>query len=158
MSCGVASAGSWTARLTDVASAENSKPNSKRVPGRPFKPGQSGNPGGRPKGLAAAVREMAPAEDLVRWYQAIWARDEVQLAILGVNLEQVTLAERNKAGEWLTERGYGKAPTHAPIEGENPLELDSVARRIATVLDELAERREAVATREAPPTELAGTG
>ena len=40
-------------------SAENSGPNSKkRVIGRPFKKGQSGSPGGRPKTLEA-VRELA---------------------------------------------------------------------------------------------------
>ena len=133
------------------------QPENRNDAGR-FVPGQSGNPGGRPKGLAAAVRELAPAEDLVKWYTAIWLRDKATLLKLGVPLKSVTLAERNKAGEWLTERGYGKAPTHAPIEGENPLELDSIARRIAAVVDELAARREADAAGSAPLTELAGTG
>ncbi len=133
--------------------------NSRRTPeGRPWKPGESGNPGGRPKGLASAVREKATPDKLVAYYSAIWDRDEVALAILGINLEQVTLAERNKAGEWLTERGYGKAPTHQPIEGENPLELDSVARRIAGLVDELAQRRAAAAPSSAAPGQLAGTG
>ena len=38
-------------------SADNSTENSKKVvPGKPFKPGQTGNPGGRPKG-AVGFRE-----------------------------------------------------------------------------------------------------
>lgn len=111
--------------------------------GKGWKPGQSGNPGGRPKGLAAAVREKAPPHELVRWYAAIWLLDLAELAALGVDPDACTLQERNKAGEWLSERGYGKAPSHAPVEGENPLELDSLERAIGEVVDDLAAKRQA---------------
>jgi len=115
-----------------------------------FKPGQSGNPGGKVKGLAAAVRDLAPAHELARWYAAIWNRNEVELATFGVDPAAVTLTERNKAGEWLSERGYGKAPAFAPVEGGDPLERNTVEHEIAGLVDELGTRREADAARRAP--------
>ena len=36
---------------------ENAENSTKTVVGRPFLPGQTGNPGGRPKGMSAYVRE-----------------------------------------------------------------------------------------------------
>jgi len=54
-------------------SAQEQQKNSKRVPGRPFKKGQSGNPGGRPAGTVSLLTELrrqlslgATAEDVVR--------------------------------------------------------------------------------------------
>lgn len=48
-----------------MGAAENSKRSArKKVPGRPFTKGQSGNPGGRPRALGelkAQCREMTPA-------------------------------------------------------------------------------------------------
>lgn len=108
-----------------------------------FKPGQSGNPGGRPKGLASKIRERVPPEDLADWYIALWTKDTDRLAELGVDLKDITLAERNKAGEWLSDRGYGKAPVYAPVEDGDPLELSAVDRAIDGGLDELAARRQA---------------
>jgi hypothetical protein len=51
----------YTGRLPPVnRSAENSQETARRRSrGRPFKPGQSGNPGGRPKGSKTyAIREL----------------------------------------------------------------------------------------------------
>ena len=121
-----------------------------------FKPGQSGNPGGRPKGLAAKVREMVPADQLAEWYYALWTRDETKLKELGVDLKDVTLDQRNKAGEWLGERGYGKAPAYAPVNDGDPLDLDQTDRAIASTLDDLAARREAKAPVGSPGTAVAG--
>jgi hypothetical protein len=42
----------------DFMNADSSTNNSKRVPGRPFKKGQSGNPSGRPKSVAIQLREQ----------------------------------------------------------------------------------------------------
>jgi len=97
---------------------------------------------------------MAPAHELVRWYTAIWQRDEDELDALGVSLKDVTLAERNKAGEWLTERGYGKAPTHAPVTGDDPLELDTAGTAVKRAVDELASRRDASAAGGSAEAEL----
>ncbi len=104
-----------------------------------------------PRGLASAVRAVAPPGKLAEFYLAVFAAnsdlvdeaDRERFASI-LNGAKVTLADRLKAGEWLSDRGYGKAPSHAPIDGENPLELDSVARRITELVnrvDELAARR-----------------
>lgn len=108
--------------------------------GRPFQVGQSGNPGGRPKGLASKIRELVPAEQLAEFYLALWMRNGRVLRKLGIKVGDVTLADRTRAADWLADRGYGKAPQFAPVEGEDPLEL--IDHRIADVLDELAARRE----------------
>ena len=47
----------------------------------------------------------------------------------------------------LLDRGYGKAPAFAAIEGGDPLELSAIAAEIQGIADELAARRDA---REAP--------
>lgn len=126
--------------------AQNSEPATPKVVGRPFEPGQSGNPGGRPKGLATKIRELAPAEELAGFYLALWTRDGKVLRRLGIKVADVTLAERTKAADWLADRGYGKAPQYAAVEGEDPLELtDPLDLSIEAALDELAARREAQA-------------
>lgn len=150
---------------TPDPTAENSRPAAatRRSPGRPFKPGQSGNPGGRPKGLATIVRELAPARDRAAFYAAVLFAgtdrglmdDELRNMLGGY---EVTLRDRMQAAEWLTDRAEGKAPTHAPVEGENPLELDSVERAIRGIVDELAERRAAAPVGDAANGALADTG
>lgn len=102
---------------------------SRRTPeGTPWQKGQSGNPGGRPKGIAAKAREIIgndPSELLDVFLEI--ARDPKQKA-----------TDRRAAAESLLDRAYGKAPSFAPVDGENPLELDSVGRRVAAIVDELA--------------------
>ena len=114
----------------------------KRVNGR-FAPGSSGNPGGRPKGLAARVREQMPEEELV----AAQIKVAKGLKVAG---QKPTIRDMLQAREWLTERGWGKAAAFAPIEGENPLELSDIDRSVAAVVDELAARREAAPAERAP--------
>lgn len=56
------------------------------------------NPGGRPKGLAAEVREaVSQGKDLIEFHLRI-LHDEGQKT-----------ADRISAAEWLTNRGFGKA-------------------------------------------------
>jgi hypothetical protein len=50
-------------------------------------------------------------------------------------------SERIAAVRELLDRGYGKAPAFAAIEGTDPLELESLARDIQGIADELAARR-----------------
>jgi len=131
-------------------SAQNSNgsaPGRKRVVGKPFEPGKSGNPGGRPKGLAAAVRESYPAGEIV----AGMVKIAKGLKIAG---QKPTIADMVRAREWLADRGYGKAAAFAALEGGDPLELGAVDEAIAGVVDELAARREAEAPERAAPRTL----
>lgn len=76
--------------------AENSNPT---APGRPFKPGQSGNPGGRPKGLAAQIRDATKdGQEIVEFYLQVFRGNH-------------DLSEKHQmdAASWLADRAYGKA-------------------------------------------------
>jgi hypothetical protein len=103
-----------------------------------FRPGQSGNPGGRPKGIAAAVKDRVKPEDLVDILVEV-AQDP-----------RAKASERIAAVKELTDRGWGKAPAFAAIEGSDPLELGAIAAEAQAIADELTARRIA---REAPPGE-----
>jgi hypothetical protein len=78
--------------------------------------GISGNPGGRPQGLAKATRELV-GEDGMKLVQLWWdiARDETRRD-----------SDRLEASRLLADRGWGKAPAYAPIEEDNPLGLEDV--------------------------------
>jgi hypothetical protein len=77
-----------------------------------FPTGVSGNPGGRPKGLAKATRELV-GEDGTALTQLWWdiARDETRRD-----------SDRLEASRLLADRGWGKAAAYQPQEGD-PLEL-----------------------------------
>ena len=75
-------------------------------------PGQSGNPGGRPKGLARATRELV-------------GEDGMALAELWWSIAQDPMrrdSDRLEASKLLAERGWGKAGAFEPVEGD-PLDL-----------------------------------
>lgn len=139
-----------------MEAAQNRDESAKPVRGRPFEPGNRANPGGRPKGLSAKVRELAPPEKLTEFYLAILNRDGKELRKLGIKVSEVQLSDRLKAADWLADRGYGKAPQHTPVEGADPLELDGVDASIAAVLDDLAGAREKKAARDSAAGEVAG--
>ena len=73
------------------------------VTGRGFRPGRSGNPGGRPQGLARATRELV-GEDGMELAQLWWDIDRLE------------------ASKLLADRGWGKAAVFQPQEGD-PLDL-----------------------------------
>jgi Family of unknown function (DUF5681) len=86
------------------------------VTGKGFMPGQSGNPRGRPKGLAKATRALVGEDGMALvelWWQI--AQDPMQRT-----------RDRLEASRLLADRGWGKAPAYMPIEEDNPLGLEDV--------------------------------
>ena len=89
--------------------AENSAPTTRLI-GRPFRKGVSGNPGGRPKGLAAYVRDNTlEGEELADFYLAIFRGEKIDGKKPG-------LKHRMEAGTWLSDRGFGKAVQQSEIK------------------------------------------
>ena len=97
-----------------------------------WKPGQSGNPGGRPKGLQRATRELVGDDGiaLAKFWQAVMKN------------ARVPWATRMAASMALAERGWGKAASLPEVKTDDPLELDVSESAIGRIVDELASRRE----------------
>lgn len=93
--------------------AENSSRTAKRrVPGRPFPKGVSGNPGGRPKGLAERVRALTgEGEEIIRLMLSVLRGEPL-------NGKRSRLQDRMEAARWLADRGWGRAPQPLEHSGE----------------------------------------
>ena len=74
--------------------------------GRPFKKGQSGNPGGRPKAVAE-VKELARAR----------TGDAIETLVSIMSNPKAAPAARVSAANSILDRGYGKPPQHITGEG-----------------------------------------
>jgi hypothetical protein len=74
--------------------------------GRPFKKGESGNPGGRPK-VVAEVKELARRH----------TTDAIQTLVSIMKDPSSAPAARVSAANALLDRGYGKPPQH--VTGES---------------------------------------
>lgn len=101
----------------------------KPPPGRPFPKGQSGNPGGRPKGLYALLDAIISESEwrrIMEVQKVIAMCDGEMCAQLG--LEIPTTKEVTEAAKFLTERRYGKAPQTVEVTGDDggPLVLERV--------------------------------
>jgi hypothetical protein len=70
-------------------------------PGHRWKPGQSGNPGGRPKGLERKVRELVDFDRIVAFLADV---------ALGTGVGAgAKMRDRIEAAKLLCDRGFGKA-------------------------------------------------
>ncbi len=95
--------------------AKTLKTESKHRGLKPFKPGQSGNPGGRPKGLAESVRKHVPPSKLVDLHKLIALAPSMDVKKeLG---EAPTIKDRQASADWLADRGWGKALQQADVGG-----------------------------------------
>ena len=106
------------------------------VTGRGFMPGQSGNPSGRPKGIASAVRRAygGDPDELVQGLREI-ARGE------GAGGKPARAADQIRASELLLAYGWGKPAAFAPIEGADPLSMAEVEAEIRRIAEELRRDR-----------------
>jgi hypothetical protein len=95
-----------------MASVQNNGGTTGGITGRGFRPGRSGNPGGRPKSLAKATRALV-GEDGMKLVELWWsiASDPMRRD-----------ADRLEASRLLADRGWGKAAVFAPQEGD-PFDL-----------------------------------
>ena len=114
----------------------------------PWKPGQSGNPSGRPKGVAKQAREKV-GNDPARLLDVLLAVAEDAGA---------KTSDRIAAAREYLDRGWGKAASYSPVEDGDPLELGDVERTIADLVDELASKREAKAPGPAENGKVAAPG
>lgn len=102
-----------------MSDAESSKKTAKKPRGTPFKAGQSGNPGGRPKRTEEELDLIAACKD----------RTPAALAVIeSIMMEGEN--ERNKlsAAMAIIDRGYGKPKE--TIDANVTARLETITRRI----------------------------
>ena len=81
-----------------------------RPVGRPFKPGQSGNPGGRRKGLTGRIKEATDdGKDLVDFVVGVFHDDKEPTKV------------RLEAASWLADRGFGRPALQVELAQEAPV-------------------------------------
>ena len=103
-----------------------------------FQPGQSGNPGGRPK-VVAEVQEL-PREHTV----------EAIETLVGIMLDpKAHVGARVAASNAILDRGYGKAPASVKIENKE----DSAAQQFINILKGQDRAKAVVANGSHPSTQ-----
>jgi hypothetical protein len=122
-----------------------SMPHNRTGTGR-FAPGVSGNPGGRPRGLLRAVRELVGEDGeaiAVFWSEVM-------------NDQAAKVSDRLEASRLLAERGFGKTPMEIfePVDGDERDERSTEVERWPNDERLLELARLAAQLGPAPPTAL----
>ena len=109
--------------------------NSRRTPeGRPFPKGVSGNPGGRPKGLAEAVKAKVgkDGKKLVEALYAIALGTPKQIEDAFGRPLDVQVKDRREAVKELLDRGFGRPMQALELTGADgaPMAVTTIARVI----------------------------
>jgi hypothetical protein len=117
----------------------------KRVVGRPFPPGVSGNPSGKPRGLIRTIREETrDGAELV----------EFMLKVFRGQFGRGKLKDRIAAATWLADRSYGKPPialaVAPPPEQEEKEETEALEKQLEVLSDDELLEIEAILNRPRP--------
>ena len=121
----------------------------------PWRPGQSGNPSGRPKGgagFAKAIRnESKDGKELYEFAFAVMRGQTEVKAIVGNMVVNVgpSLKDRMDAMKWLADRGFGRVPESVE-DGDTSSE--EMARACAVVDSMSVEELKRLVTGEAEPS------
>lgn len=100
---GTSEPGQGTILLEAGPLAENTDRNTTNL-SPPWRPGQSGNPGGRPKGVGAYIREQTKD-----------GREMVDFALAVMRgRRKAPIKQRLEALYWLSDRAFGRSPLPLP--------------------------------------------
>ena len=117
--------------------AQNSTKTVRRVVGRPFPKGISGNPSGRPKTIRPIIEEEAESRDpreIVRFHFSV-----MRGRIRGVRRGGVPIKERRLSAEWLGNQFFGKAAQSIELSGKGggPVQTFDVGKLSDEQLEQL---------------------
>lgn len=132
--------------MSDATRVPRRGPGSGGVTGRGFQPGHSGNPGGRPRGFVAAIRDATnDGEELVTFVLKVFRGESIGT---GKGAQRPRLADRLAAATWLADRGFGR-----PIQAvENTVRTEWTYDLSRLTDDELAQFKVLVEKVELPST------
>lgn len=104
----------------------------RRAPDGRLLPGQSLNPGGRPKGLASRVRQLTDLDDIVTRMVQIARGEAIKVGGELGHVEVPSLRDMMQAATWLADRGWGLPHQHVTMEvGQAEESFDAAALSIA---------------------------